>query len=67
MKTSKKTIVAICAILFITQISFAQYILYDGKTQKKISKIEENERKDIEKTRLEVNKARDKAIENARK
>lgn len=67
MKTSKKTIMAICAILFVSQITFAQSSVYDVKTQQKISKIEESERKDIEKARLEISKARDKAIENAGK
>ena len=67
MKTSKKIIMAICAILFVSQISFAQSPVYDLQTQKKISKLEENERNDIQKAKLEISKTRDKAIEDAGK
>lgn len=66
METSKKLIIAICAILFASQISLAQIRpVYDLKTQKKISKIEEKEKADIEKARKEINKTREQAIRKA--
>lgn len=68
MRKSTKLIAAICAFIFVAQISFAQTRpVYDLKTQKKIAKIEQNEVRDIEKAKLEIDKTREKATKEAEK